>query len=492
MMKTGHQTIFEDNPKKEMSECGLKRDVTSMNPSSEERNKLEKSYRDVIRVNEALNRKLVSFQANKKIPVYNWFNFKEGFSSRMVQLFIKDYPKKRGRVLDPFAGSCTTLLSARELGFDSVGIEIMPIGDFVLKSKLAIETIDLNFLAKEVEKIKQLDFGALPADEKNSFRHIKTTEKAFPKETKQKLNGFLSYADRLENSKVKQILRFVCFSVLEKISYTRKDGQFLRWDYRAKKGKPNFDKGKVYSFEEAISGKLDQIVSDLRNMQVFGNNKTNNSKMELKTGSSLEILPELADESFDLIISSPPYCNRYDYTRTYALELAFLGLNEEEVRRLRQSLLTCTVENKEKLEFIRDIYRKNRQMDTFSKAEAAFNSTEALQETLAALWSHKENKKLNNPAVYRMVKNYFYEHSFIIFEMARLLKTGGRIYYVNDNVRYAGETIPVDLILSEFAASAGLKVKNIFKLETGKGNSSQQMGLHGREELRKCVYHWEK
>ena len=91
-----------------------------------------------------------------------------------------------------------------------------------------------------------------------------------------------------------------------------------------------------------------------------------------------------------------------------------------------------------------------------------------------------------------MVRNYFYEHAFVIFQMARLLKPGGRIYYVNDNVRYAGETIPVDLILSEFARKAGLKVEKIFTLQIGKGNSSQQMGQYGRDALRKCVYLWRK
>ncbi len=46
---------------------------------------------------------------------------------------------------------------------------------------------------------------------------------------------------------------------------------------------------------------------------------------------------------------------------------------------------------------------------------------------------------------------------------------------VNDNVQYCGEEVPVDLILSDFAASAGLMVENIWVLPQGKGNSSQQM-----------------
>jgi len=45
-------------------------------------------------------------------------------------------------------------------------------------------------------------------------------------------------------------------------------------------------------------------------------------------------------------MTSPPYCNRYDYTRTYALELALLGIDEQGLLRLRQEMLSCTVENR--------------------------------------------------------------------------------------------------------------------------------------------------
>jgi hypothetical protein len=63
---------------------------------------------------------------------------------------------------------------------------------------------------------------------------------------------------------------------------------------------------------------------------------------------------------------------------------------------------------------------------------------------------------------------------------------------VNDNVRYGGISIPVDLILSEVAKMAGFRVETIWSLPSNKGNSSQQMGTHGRVKLRKCVYVWIK
>jgi DNA modification methylase len=59
-------------------------------------------------------------------------------------------------------------------------------------------------------------------------------------------------------------------------------------------------------------------------------------KTVLHCGSCLDLLPRLAAESFDCIITSPPYCNRYDYTRTYALELALLGVDEKALSALRQ------------------------------------------------------------------------------------------------------------------------------------------------------------
>jgi hypothetical protein len=213
--------------------------------------------------------------------------------------------------------------------------------------------------------------------------------------------------------------------------------------------------------------------------------------LDIRQGSCLELLPEMASESVDLVITSPPYCNRYDYTRTYALELAFLGYDAEDVKYLRQQMLSCTVENKKKEAMLQQLYDRHGNVEGLHRVQRAFKSQEALQEVLTALDAHREAGVLNNDNVPRMVHNYFYEMCFVVFELARLLRPGGKVVMVNDNVRYGGEEVPVDLILSDFARAFGLKVRHIWALPRGKGNSSQQMGSHGRQELRKCVYVWE-
>ncbi len=78
----------------------------------------------------------------------------------------------------------------------------------------------------------------------------------------------------------------------------------------------------------------------------------------------------------------------------------------------------------------------------------------------------------------------------VIQECGRVMKPHAPLIMVNDNVRYAGISISVDLILSKIAEELGFYIENIFVLPNGKGNSSQQMGLHGREPLRKCIYIW--
>jgi hypothetical protein len=147
-------------------------------------------------------------------------------------------------------------------------------------------------------------------------------------------------------------------------------------------------------------------------------------------------------------------------------------------------MLTCTVENRQKqLASINSAWEKA--IEVCWRVEAFRDIVEALREQ-ARIGS------LNNPHIVRMVEGYFVEMSCVIFELARVTTRGGKVIMVNDNVRYGGIDIPVDCILSEIASEFGLQTLEISTLARGKGNSSQQMGAHGRRELRKAVYIWEK
>jgi hypothetical protein len=163
-----------------------------------------------------------------------------------------------------------------------------------------------------------------------------------------------------------------------------------------------------------------------------------------------------------------------------------------DVKQLRQAMLSCTVENHAKTEELNKKYQSLHRTADFRQIHRVYEGQLALQEILEFLESQGRLGHLNNANIPRMVRNYFYEMCVVIFELSRVLRSGGRIIMVNDNVRYAGEEIPVDLILGDFANCFGMQVEHIWTLPRGKGNSSQQMGAHGRTELRKCVYIWRK
>ena len=104
-----------------------------------------------------LNRKVVSFQANKDEPIYRWFKYKEGFSSSLVKYFLTEYSKKPGKILDPFAGAGTTLFAGQELGWKSYGIEILPVGVFVMQTREALNNIDIDELKKIAKNIFRME-----------------------------------------------------------------------------------------------------------------------------------------------------------------------------------------------------------------------------------------------------------------------------------------------------------------------------------------------
>lgn len=447
----------------------------------------ETRWADKLCVDNSLTRALVSFQANKGRAVYRWFKYKEAFSAGLIEHLLSKYRIANGVLLDPFAGSGTALFVAGGLGMKAEGIELLPIGRTLIATK---QLIDWDL--KDVD-VKRLAFWRDEHPWRKSktvkpINELRITRGAYPADTLDAMGRFLAASEQ-EGERVKAVLLFALLCILENISYTRKDGQYLRWDHRSgrRQGKKIFDKGKIPAFDIAITHKLHQIVNDLRSGELPEDlfaKRLSKADVKLHGGSCLDILPKLKTKSYDCLITSPPYCNRYDYTRTYALELALLGVGEDGLAKLRQEMLSCTVENRAK-----DLLKLN---PDWKPAITATDNQTLLQSILAYLDSQKELDLLNNDGIPRMVRGYFYEMACVIFESDRVLKSGAPLIMVNDNVRYAGASISVDIILSEIAEQLGFAVEQILVLPNGKGNSSQQMGVHGRDALRKCVYRWRK
>lgn len=448
---------------------------------------LQQYFQPKFLVQPALTRLLVSFQANKTRPIYRWYKYKEAFSATLIELLLQKYGVKQGKLLDPFAGSGTALFAASALGLDADGIELLPIGQQIIETK---KILDTEFILDDLQCLKKwLNLQIWKqAKQEYCLPEFRITKGAYSIENKKTIQQYLNCLSQ-ENARVQEVLLFALLCILESISYTRKDGQYLRWDYRSGRGqgKKPFHKGEILDFDTAITRKLQEIIDDLEppnHQEELFSAKKSQGEIQLYKGSCLKLLPTLPNSFYDAIITSPPYCNRYDYTRTYALELALLNVSENELIDLRQEMLSCTVENRSK-----DLLRIN---PNWNLALETANSQPLLQAILNYLDDQKIQGTLNNKGIPRMVRGYFYEMACVLQECSRILKPQAPLIMVNDNVRYSGMSISVDTILSDFAEKLGFVVDHILMLPGDKGNSSQQMGNHGRDPLRKCIYVWRK
>jgi hypothetical protein len=230
--------------------------------------RLYQHFNKVIETKANIDRKLVSFQANKLEPFYRWYKYKEAFSSQLIKYLLKEFKVKQGTIFDPFSGIGTTLFSAYDLGYNSEGIELLPLGIQIVESRLiAMEKIT----NEEIMRLNLWREQKIWDNVNNweSLNYLRITKNAYSTETEVKIKKYLAKLKE-ESTQVQSILLTVLLSILESVSFTRKDGQYLRWDYRSGRtqGKQKFDKGIISNFEDAITLKLEEIIQDIQ-----GNNK---------------------------------------------------------------------------------------------------------------------------------------------------------------------------------------------------------------------------
>ena len=444
---------------------------------------LHARFADRIAVDHDLTRRLVSYQGNKCIPGFRWMKYKEGFSVPLVERFLDYGGAKPARVLDPFSGMGTTALTASRGGREATGIEVMQVGNLVARAITAVANgIDPGHLSDASQGLLDyLERGTPDSD--HAFPHVRITRGAFSPRAEADIAKARTFISTIDNRQLALVLTTACVTAIEEISYTRKDGQYLRWDPRSgRTASTRLDKGPLPTLGGVLKRRLGEVADDLPILK----RRYAGPPPRFVDGSCLTELSKLPAGAFDIVITSPPYANRYDYTRTYALELAWLGYDEQRFKTLRQTLLSATVENHSKRAELEATYQ--RRSASLTGVFEMVDGNPALCEVLAILRAHAA--ELGNRHVIRLLEHYFTEMAVVIHELARVVAAGGHVFMVNDNVRYHGEETPVDLILSDFAEQVGFRCQSIWTLPRGKGNSSQQMGRFGREEIRKCVYHW--
>src|SRR3989344_5545363 len=407
--------------------------------------------------------KLVNFGTNKKLPIYNWFKYKEAFSKELVERIITNFNmKKEDKVIfDPFCGIGTTLLASKQLGLNYLGSDLSPLCQFITRAKLDFNRYNTKELKRELEKIKKWDIKEMRSEikeEDSNLMKYSIFDKSFL--DKDNLRELFGLKNKIENEYtnrpfVKQILNLALISILEEVSDTKKDGAFFR--LIRKDNKPNV----INAFVKKVNSLINSLEEYNFSLTNFLSEKKEYGDGDVKIADSRKLPFET--NSVDITITSPPYLNRYDYTRIYQLELYLLFFKSfEELRNIRYNTIRSHVEAK-------------------YKDFGIFNS-EILKERLEKL----SKRELNNQRIPYMIQGYFDDMFLTMKELYRVTKKKGIIVFVVGSTRFSGVSIPVDTILLEIGEQSGFTPVEVW-ITGYKGNTPQQIQKYGLEAVRESI-----
>ena len=304
-------------------------------PSGSKRDEIEGKFKNTIHEELRLG-SLVSYVGNKNIPLLRIYKYKEAFAFNFVKDFLRRFEADSDDyVFDPFSGLGTTMFTSMLSDISSVGIDKLPVAYFISK------TLPFLLLLKENE-LKEMWMSLTPMIEKSQpadvAMDVPIMKIAFDEKTLSTLRKLKSTIDDLPDP-YRDIFLLLFFSILEECSFTSKDGQFLRLKRNKKTSNP----------VEAMSRKVAQVEEDVRRIKtLFPHFSPDKETMpDVYLGDTRNLSDIKFKKKPTAIITSPPYANRYDYTRTYSLELCFHFVkNFEELKAIRFGILRSHIESK--------------------------------------------------------------------------------------------------------------------------------------------------
>lgn len=254
------------------------------------------------------------------------------YPARMVpqiaHRLIETYTREGDKILDPFCGSGTTLVEAALLNRKAIGTDINPFA--ILLAKVKTTPIDfeaanfsiydyLSGLQKEYRELREKRLlPNPPVDVYANLLHW------FKEDVAKDLEILYKKISAVENPDIRDLLKIVFSATIFKCSnIDLRSSRFIRIlpEDKLKKFKPDV----ISYFQKRAIDSFGRVASF--------SNEVKRPEIKVLNGDARKL--EFANNTFDAIISSPPYGeekNTVSYARWSKLSIAWLRLNHGQVK----------------------------------------------------------------------------------------------------------------------------------------------------------------
>lgn len=412
------------------------------------------------------------------LAAHNWYRFVLSFPPHLVRDYVERFNlNSHHNVLDPFCGTGTTLVECKKLGVASVGVESNPMACFASRVKVNWN-VDPDSLMRHARKIADLALETLEADAIDdeeplplfhTGRKIATTNLKTLSEEVQKLllkdsisplplHKTLVLLETLKKHEDERYSEHERLALAKAIVFQISN---LHFGPEVGIGPAKSDAPVVMPW---LSG-VREMADDLRSLKIKAHTRS-----IVHRADSRHLNDVLEPSSIDAVITSPPYPNEKDYTRTTRLESVLLGFihNKQDLRLVKQELVRSNT---------RSVYRGDRDdllvadhqeiqriADTIERRRIELGKTSGFERQYA-----------------RVTKLYFGGMARHLADLRTVLRPGAQLaYVVGDQASYLRVMIRTGQLLASVALLLGYEVVGIDLFRT-------RLATATKEQLREEV-----
>ncbi len=403
--------------------------------------------------------------------VHDWYRFVLSFPSHLVRDYLDAFGvDSTQRVLDPFCGTGTTLVECKKLGIPSVGIERNPMAGFASRTKLDW-SVDPDALVSHARAIAGLALDRLRGQGIDDYGSAPLFQAGDPP-TADLLTLPPGHLSLLLKNSISPLPLHKTLLLLDALEGRRDDTVYaherlalaaaLVSDIGNLHFGPEVGVGRIREDAPVVRPWLDRVRTMGDDLVRLGKQAGTEATVHLADARRLEEL--LEPRSIDAVITSPPYPNEKDYTRTTRLESVLLGFvrDKQDLRRLKQGLVRSNT---------RSVYKTDADDALVAEHEGIQRIARLIEERRIELGKTSGFER----QYARVTKLYFGGMVRHLAGLRSRLRPGARLaYVVGDQASYLRVMIRTGRILGELAQSLGYELTAIDLFRTRIATASRQ------------------